>query len=41
MGLGHAWGGSWIALALASAMAGAAAMMAWLAVRELRPEEPL
>jgi len=41
MGLGHAWGGSWIALALASAMAGAAALMAWLAVRELRPEEPL
>jgi hypothetical protein len=41
MGLGHAWGGTWIVFALAITMAAAAALMAWLALRELRPEEPL
>jgi hypothetical protein len=40
MGFGHAWPGTWIVFALALAMAGAAAMLAWLALRELRPEEP-
>jgi len=40
MGLGHAWGGVWIAFALALAMAGAAGLMAWLALRDLRPGEP-
>ncbi len=39
MGLGHAWGGSWIVLALAGAMAGAAALMAWLLLRSMRPEQ--
>lgn len=41
MGLGHAWGGTWIVFALAGAMAAAAALMAWLALSELRPEERL
>jgi hypothetical protein len=40
MGFGHAWGGAWIALALLAAMASAAGLLAWLAGRELRPEEP-
>jgi hypothetical protein len=40
MGFGHAWGGSWIVFALLVAMAGAAGLLAWLAHRELRLEEP-
>jgi hypothetical protein len=40
IGLGHAWGGTWIVFALAAMMASAAALIAWTALRELRPEEP-
>ena len=39
MGLGHAWGGAWIAFALLAAMLGAAGLLAWLVGKELRPEE--
>jgi hypothetical protein len=39
MGFGHAWGGAWIAFALVITMLCAAAVMARLILRELRPEE--
>jgi hypothetical protein len=35
MGLGHAWSGSWIALALLVVMASIAALSSWLVLREL------
>jgi len=37
LGFGHAWGGAWIAYALLGAMASAAGLLAWLALRELGP----
>ncbi len=40
MGFGHAWGGVWIVFALLVAMAGAVGLLAWLARKELRLEEP-
>jgi hypothetical protein len=40
MGLGHAWSGVWIVFALLLAMASAAGLLAWLALAELRLENP-
>jgi hypothetical protein len=39
VGFGHAWGGTWIAFALAAAMVCAAALVVRVAIRELRPGE--
>jgi hypothetical protein len=36
MGVGHAWGGTWIVFALLAAMASSASLLALLALRELR-----
>jgi hypothetical protein len=36
MGLGHAWGGTWIVLVLLAAMASGTTLASWLIIRELR-----